>query len=682
MNAAVMDYARTLRPRWRWIVWGMLLALMATTALLVLWPPLYRSEATIFVRTPGDVSRVRDGGSTYAAARANTYAALARSTGVAARVITELGLDLDPETLSGRITAVNPPGTALIDISVRAPSAAEAQRTATVLIAEYAGTVRALESVPGSLVPRAEFVVVDAPGPAARVSLWGASIPVVLLCAALLGLVLGLVAAVMGSIFSSSARDRRDTSPITQPPDADPSAVGVADAIVEGNRLNLKALLTAVRRYWVTFVMVTAVLFALGLTWILLLPAKFVSSTQLMVSIEGSTTATAYQNDDVVAGRISSYIPLLTSGVVDQRVIDRLRLPLTTSELAAKINATRVPPKTAIIDVEVTDELPARAQLIAQTVAREFISYTEALETPTGEDSQKVHTTVVTAATEAHEKRFERLLLAMLAGVAALLMGAVAVWIRARTDAVIRTAGQAAAGGVPVLGTVIASVSADDLAGYHHLRTQLQSMTDQTSDGSNRGAVLMLTSPVGEVETTHVASNLCDAFKLAGSRSIMVDAEELVPQTSTDQQFVSRASGNGHRPGRAGDTKWPENNKADTLDRARITVLTATKRVLWGVEHGGKRLPEVPAQRPRSAELIDGLRSEYEHVIIAAPPVMSKMGAAMMEHADVVILVLAMGETRGRDLRHAAESVQATGGLTGALLIGKYRRGEGSDGPG
>ena len=260
MNTAVTNYAGTLRARWRWIVWGVLLALVTTTAFLVLWPPLYRSEATIFVRTPGDVSRVGDEGSAYAAARASTYAALAGSTTVAARVITDLGLDLNPETLSSRITAVNPAGTALIYISVLAPSAGEAQRTATVLISEYAGTVRALESVPGSLVPRAELVVVDPPGPAARVSLRDASIPVVLLCAALLGLVLGLVAAVMGSIFGSSARDRRDASPVSGPPDADLSALGVADAIVEGNKLNLKELLAAVRRYWVTFVRVTAVL--------------------------------------------------------------------------------------------------------------------------------------------------------------------------------------------------------------------------------------------------------------------------------------------------------------------------------------------------------------------------------------------------------------------------------------
>lgn len=214
MNPALVEYAGALRARWRWIAWGVLLALLATTVFMILRPPLYSSEATIFVRTPGDVSRVRDGGDSYAQARARTYAALASSTTVAAGVIADLGLDLDPETLSSRIDAANPAGTALIDISVRAPSASEAQRTATVLLSEYAATVRALESVPGSLVPRAELVVVDAPGPATRVPMWGASIPVVLLCAALIGLVLGSTATVLRYIFGGSASDRRDASQI------------------------------------------------------------------------------------------------------------------------------------------------------------------------------------------------------------------------------------------------------------------------------------------------------------------------------------------------------------------------------------------------------------------------------------------------------------------------------------
>ena len=96
------------------------------------------------------------------------------------------------------------------------PVGREAQRTATVFLSEYAATVRTLESVPGSLVPRAELVVVDAPGPAARVTVWGTSIPVVLLCAALIGLVLGSTAAVLRSIFDNSASQRRDASQIDE----------------------------------------------------------------------------------------------------------------------------------------------------------------------------------------------------------------------------------------------------------------------------------------------------------------------------------------------------------------------------------------------------------------------------------------------------------------------------------
>lgn len=206
----------------------------------------------------------------------------------------------------------------------------------------------------------------------------------------------------------------------------------------KGERLNLKAFVTAVRRYRTTFALVVGSVLVLAVILILLLPGKFVSSTRLMVSIQGSTTASAYQNEDVANRRIRSYLPLLTSGVVTQRVVDRLGLPMTSSELAAKIDVTNVPPKTSLIDVEVTDDSPDRARRIADTLASEFIAYTASIETPTGEDSHKVKTTVVTAATEGRANRLEPLLLGALAGIVALLLGAVAVWIRARTDDRVR----------------------------------------------------------------------------------------------------------------------------------------------------------------------------------------------------------------------------------------------------
>jgi capsular polysaccharide biosynthesis protein len=206
MNTILFAYIRVLRAGWRWLVWGVLLAVGTTAMVLVVKPPLYRCEATVFVRTPGDVSQVLDGGDSYARGRARTYAALANSTSVSGRVIADLGLDLEPEALSARIEAVNPPDTALIDIAVSAPSADEARRTATVLLSEYAATVRTLESVPGSLVPRAEFVVVDPPGRATRLVAWGAPVPVVVLSTALIGLFLGSLGAVIRSTLDFGTR--------------------------------------------------------------------------------------------------------------------------------------------------------------------------------------------------------------------------------------------------------------------------------------------------------------------------------------------------------------------------------------------------------------------------------------------------------------------------------------------
>jgi capsular polysaccharide biosynthesis protein len=211
--------------------------------------------------------------------------------------------------------------------------------------------------------------------------------------------------------------------------------------------LTTKAFVAAVRRYRLTFLLVTGAVFVLGMTAILLSPDRFVSSTRLMVSIEGSTTAAAYQNEQVAAHRVSSYIPLLTSDVVTQRVIDKLGLPMTASELADKIDATNVPPKTSLIDIEVTDDSPDRARRIADTLATEFIAYATAMETPTGEDSQKVHTTVVSPAAEGRENRFERVLLAVLAALAALLLGAAAVWIRSAREHAQQLAERATAGG-------------------------------------------------------------------------------------------------------------------------------------------------------------------------------------------------------------------------------------------
>lgn len=201
--------------------------------------------------------------------------------------------------------------------------------------------------------------------------------------------------------------------------------------------MTLRTFVDAARRFWRTYVLVAGLVVVVSAAVILLSPVTYVSSARLMVSVEGSTTAAAYQNEEVAMRRIRTYIPLLTSDVLTQRVIDNLGLPMAPSQLAEQVSATNVPPKTSLIDIKVADTSPDRAEQIANTVAREFVAYTAAIETATGEDSQKVQTTLVSAATPARRDPIEQALLYMLAALAAVLMGAAAVWIRAAGEHIL-----------------------------------------------------------------------------------------------------------------------------------------------------------------------------------------------------------------------------------------------------
>lgn len=405
--------------------------------------------------------------------------------------------------------------------------------------------------------------------------------------------------------------------------------------------MNLKTFVSAVARYRKTFIAIVVVTFGLGVAWLVLSPTKYVSTTQLLVSISGSTTAAAYQNDDVVSGRVNSYIALLDSAVVSQRVIDNLGLSMSASQLVDEINATNVPPKTAVIDVSVTDRSAAQAQRLADTLATEFVSYVSALETPTGEDGQKVHVTVVSPASQPREPRAERVVLGVLIALLALLIGAIAVWIRWLTDPVLRTTDRAvAAAGVPALGSVTTAPAktVGDLERYRRLRTRLRSLLDPDGKSATRGNVLVFASPDGEVDSGSIASNLGRSFEAAGIRSIVF---------RTDGAYVHDPVNSSDEPSiEAGDEGLP-----DSLSVS-----------------GWARDPELADRK--AAELFNRLRTEYRYVLVAASPVREALTASLIsDNADGVVLVVAADTSRRRHLGQAADSLRATGApLIGVVL--------------
>lgn len=204
MNPTLQRYRRILQARWRWVAWGVIGAIATMAVLLILLPPTYRTTATVFIRTPGDVSQSMDGGDLYAQSRAETYAALAQSTGVASRVVADMGLNLSPEKLARRVQARHIGRTTMFQVKVSAPSADEARRTADVLLHELSVDATALETVPGGLLPRAELVVVDPPSPPTRVLALRAPLYLVLIAAIATGAFFGALTAVIRSRESDS----------------------------------------------------------------------------------------------------------------------------------------------------------------------------------------------------------------------------------------------------------------------------------------------------------------------------------------------------------------------------------------------------------------------------------------------------------------------------------------------
>lgn len=388
-----------------------------------------------------------------------------------------------------------------------------------------------------------------------------------------------------------------------------------------------RGFISAVKLYWRTAAVVGAVVLIAAVTAIVLTPSKFTSSVRLMVSISGETTANAYQNDTVVTGRVDSYVALLTTEAVAQRVAGDLRPSPSVNDLLANVSAVRVPPNTALIDLAVTADSPEEAQRVANAYAQGFIAYTSALETPTGEDAQRVVVRVVTPATTPRGNVIERVGLAILAVLLALLAALAAVWIRAATDPVVRSASRARdTAGAPLVGFVVDTDAPDAQAvdGYRRLRTALH-----PDSGSEAQVVAVVAAGTGFTDS-RVASLLAGVHVHGGATAVVVDT---APQPRRDMTPV---------PG--------------------VEVIALTDEIEGDVDLMG-----LGAEVDR---LFGRLRSEFTHVIIAVPSVLSGTAAtALAQHADTVVLATVPQFTTRRQLRRIADDLTQTGAAPLGVVV-------------
>lgn len=422
--------------------------------------------------------------------------------------------------------------------------------------------------------------------------------------------------------------------------------------------MELSDHLRAIRkRWWTTLLaLVLAIMAASALT--ARMAPVYTSTLTFYVSV-ATDTGTALQADEFAQRRINSYVGVMTSERLAERVIDTTGLQLSVAQVRRMISA--MPGSdTILLDVTVSDTVPERTLAVAEAVAEEFGPLITRLEGSTA--GATVNLTVISGPTLDRDPVSPRpalnLSIAVLVGLAAGFAAAIAL---ERADRSVRSREQVIdLIGAPVLAEVPAlrkgepailtdhEVGAPRAEAFRRLRTNL------TFAGVEHPIrVLVVTSALAAEGKSTTALNLALALAEADARVLLVDADLRRPVIADLL----------HVEGGAGLTN---------VLAAQASVHDVVQPVGTGNLHvlTSGTIPPNPSEMLGSdamRALVETARTDYDYVVIDTPPLLPVTDAAVVSrHADGVVIVTRYGRTRKDDLTVAAEAL----GNVAARVVG------------
>ncbi|CAN5260172.1 polysaccharide biosynthesis tyrosine autokinase [soil metagenome] len=213
-HLTVQDFAQILRSRWKIICATTVIAILGALAYSLLVTPLYQASTRLFVSTTseGTNTEANDGG-LFAQRRVLSYTELLTGEILAQRTIDKLGLDMSVEQLQEEIEASAPTDTVLIDVTVTDASPDRARNIANTLSDEFVVMAAGLETPELGARPNAQVVVLQRANiPDRPVSPHTAR---TLAIAAVLGVLVGILAAVLRDRLDSTVRSRGALEKVT-----------------------------------------------------------------------------------------------------------------------------------------------------------------------------------------------------------------------------------------------------------------------------------------------------------------------------------------------------------------------------------------------------------------------------------------------------------------------------------
>lgn len=210
----LQDYLLVVRKRWRVIVLVVLICVGLASAATLAATKIYESRTQFFVSTTGsDDSGALLQGSTFTQQRVKSYAQLLTTPRILGPVAEEVGVTGD---LADQVTATTPPDTVLIEVAVRDPSPDQAKAIATAISTEFPAAIEDLETPAGTEASPIKVTLVRPPTtPEAPVS----PKPVRnIALGAVLGLLLGLGAALVRETLDKTVKTQDDVKAVTEVP--------------------------------------------------------------------------------------------------------------------------------------------------------------------------------------------------------------------------------------------------------------------------------------------------------------------------------------------------------------------------------------------------------------------------------------------------------------------------------
>lgn len=432
--------------------------------------------------------------------------------------------------------------------------------------------------------------------------------------------------------------------------------------------MDLRDYVRILHKNWILIAVCALLGVAIAAGYSLAVTPKYQAKTELYVSVragDAAATTDLVQGTSFARQAVTSYVSVVNSASVLDRVIDELKLNTTSGALASKVTAES-PLNTVLIDITVTDADPALAAKIANSVGQNT-SYivTNKLEKPAGGDSLVNVQTIqpATAPTAPSSPNVPlNVILGLLVGLA---LGIGAALLRTILDTRIHNSHDIEqVTDSPILGAVSFDpaakkrpliVHADPrnprAESFRSLRTNLQFV----NVGNGPRSYVITSSVPGEGKST-TAANLAIALAETGAKVALIDGDLRLPKVAEYMGIEGAVGLTDVLIGRA--------QLVDVLQkwgRGQLYVLPAG------------RIPPNPSELLGSAvmgSLLNSLTAEFDFVIVDAPPLLLVTDAAVISKlTGGAIIAAASGRTKKNELAAAVRALDHIGSRLVGIVV-------------